>query len=76
MTPINLGGDYRIVRSLILLTLWIRQVRAIEKPWSPDQGIEKMGAAGLEPAGLTDVNCYSGNHARNVISLEVELFNN
>jgi hypothetical protein len=35
-----------------------------------------MGAAGLEPADLTDVNRYNGNHARDVILLEVESFNN
>lgn len=29
-----------------------------------------MGAAGLEPANLTDVNPKNGNHDRNVIPLE------
>ena len=39
------------------------------------------GANGLEPKPsparyLTDVNPMNGNHDRNVITLEVELFNN
>ena len=39
------------------------------------------GANGLEPKPsparyLTDVNRYNGDHARNVIPLEVELINN
>jgi len=35
-----------------------------------------MGAAGLEPAGLTDVNPKDRDRVRNVILLEVESFNN
>ena len=35
-----------------------------------------MGAAGLEPANLTDVNPKDRNLIRNVILLEVESFNN
>jgi hypothetical protein len=34
-----------------------------------------MGAAGLEPAGLTDVNPKNQDHARNAILLEVAPFN-
>jgi len=42
---------------------------------------EKVGAAGLEPQAtssspLTDVNHENQDHTRNVISLEVALFNN
>lgn len=36
----------------------------------------KMGAAGLEPANLTDVNLKIQDHFRNVILPEVESFNN
>jgi hypothetical protein len=35
-----------------------------------------MGAAGLEPAGLTDVNPQNKEHSRDVILLVVESFNN
>ena len=35
-----------------------------------------MGAAGLEPANLTDVNPANQNHVRNVILLVVESFKN
>jgi hypothetical protein len=35
-----------------------------------------MGAAGLEPANLTDVNRMNGDHVRNVILLVVESLNN
>jgi hypothetical protein len=45
-------------------------------PWLPDQSIKKMGAAGLEPAGLTDVNLKILDHVRNAILLVVESFNN
>jgi hypothetical protein len=34
-----------------------------------------MGAAGLEPAGLTDVNRKNGDRAVYAILLEVEFFN-
>jgi hypothetical protein len=47
-----------------------------KKPRSPDQGKRKMGAAGLEPAGLTDVNPKVTSHARDAILLVVESFNN
>jgi hypothetical protein len=45
-------------------------------PWLPDQSIKKMGAAGLEPADLTDVNPKNWDHVRNAILPEVESFNN
>ncbi len=54
--------------------------------WLPDQSIHEMGTTGLEPpsaveasaetAPLTDVNRVNGDQARDVIVLEVELFNN
>jgi hypothetical protein len=44
--------------------------------WLPDQSIEIVGAAGLEPANLTDVNPKNQDHVRDVILLVVESFNN
>jgi hypothetical protein len=40
----------------------------------PERG--KSGRGRTRTAGLTDVNPVNGDHVRNVISLEVELFNN
>ena len=39
-------------------------------------GLEKTGAAGLEPADLTDVNPKNGDRVVYAILLEVESFNN
>jgi len=57
--------NLRRMRSMANLTLWSRQVLETQKPRSPDQGFEKMGASRLErPTSRMQIEFRSSSTVR------------